>query len=87
MLFEITNLSYKFCDNIAKLQNDEIPQIAKFAVFACSRHIYLDVSFHAHPVRGELHLQRHVNREFATKDSRITQKWLFIAQYKADVTL
>ena len=55
--------------------------------FACSRHIYVGVSLHAHPVPGESHIQRHINREVATKDTRITQKWLFIAQYKADVTL
>jgi len=45
------------------------------------------VSLHAHPVRGESQIQRHSNREVATKDTRITQKWLFIAQYKADVAL
>ena len=45
------------------------------------------VCLHAHLVRGESHIQRHVNREVATKDTRITQKWLFTAQYKADVTL
>jgi len=56
-------------------------------VFACSRHIYVDVSLHAHLVRGESHIQRHANREVATKGTRITQKWLFIAQYKAYVTL
>jgi len=45
------------------------------------------VSLHAHPVGGESHIQQHANREVATKDTQITQKWLFIAQYKADVTL
>jgi len=45
------------------------------------------VSLHAHPVGGESHIQRHANREVATKDTQITQKWVFIAQYKADVTL
>ena len=39
------------------------------------------------PVRGESHIQRHANREVATMDTRKTQKWLFIAKYKADVTL
>jgi len=56
-------------------------------VFACSRHIYVGVSRHAHPVPGESHIQRHVNREVATKDTRITQKWLFREEYKADITL
>jgi len=56
-------------------------------VFACLRHIYVGVSLHAHPVRGESHIQQHANREVATKDTRITQNWLFIAQYEADVTL
>jgi len=55
--------------------------------FTCSRHIYVGVSLHSHPVRGESHIQRHANREVATKDTRITQTWLFIAQYKVDVTL
>ena len=41
----------------------------------------------AHPVPGESHIQRHVNQEAATKDTRITQKWLVIVQYKADVAL
>jgi len=50
-------------------------------------HICAVVSLRAHPVRGESHIQQHANREVATKDTRITQKWLFIAQYKADVTL
>jgi len=45
------------------------------------------VSLHAHPIRSESHIQRHANGEVATKDTRITQKWLFIALYKADVTL
>ena len=45
------------------------------------------VSLHAHPVRGESHIQRHTDREVATKDTRITHKWLFITQCKADVTL
>jgi len=45
------------------------------------------VSLHAHPVRGESHTQRHANREGAANGTRITQKWLFIAQYKADVTI
>jgi len=31
MLFEITNLSYNFCDKFAKLQNDEIPRTANVA--------------------------------------------------------
>jgi len=55
--------------------------------FGCPRHTYVGVSLHAHSVPGESHNQRHVNREVATKDIRITKKWLFIAQYKADVTL
>jgi len=55
--------------------------------FACSRHIYVGACLHAHPVLGESHLQRRANREVATKGIGITQKWLFIAQYKADVTL
>ena len=45
------------------------------------------VSLHVHLVRGESQIQRHANREVATKDTRITQKWLFIAQYKTDATL
>jgi len=56
-------------------------------VFACPRHIYVGISLHAHPVPGELHIQRYDNWEVATKDTRITQKWLFIAEYKVDVTL
>jgi len=48
---------------------------------------YVGVSLHAHTVRGESHIQRYANREVATKDTRITQKWIFIAQYKADVSL
>jgi len=56
-------------------------------VSACSRHVYVGVSLHAHPARGKSHIQRHLNPEVATKDTQITQKWLFIAQYKADVTL
>jgi len=32
---------------------------------------------------GESHIQHGANREVATKDTRITQKWLFSAQYKA----
>jgi len=55
--------------------------------FACSHHIYVGASIHANPVRGESHIQRYANREVATKDTQITQKWLFIAQYKADFTL
>jgi len=55
--------------------------------FAYSRHIYVGVCLHAHPVRGESHIQRHANCEVVTKDTRITQKWLFITQYKADVSL
>ena len=31
-------------------------------VLACSRQIYVGVSLHAHPVRGESHIQRHANR-------------------------
>jgi len=38
----------------------------------CSRH--MGVGLHAHPVRDELHIQRHANRELATKGTRITQK-------------
>ena len=53
-------------------------------VFACSRQICGCI--HALPVRGESHIQQHANREVATKVTRIKQKWLFIAQYKADVT-
>jgi len=33
-LFEVTDLWYNFYDNIAKLRNDETPQIANFA-FHC----------------------------------------------------
>ena len=55
--------------------------------FACSRHIYVGVSLHAHPVPGESHIERHVYRKVATKDNRTIQKCLLIAQYKADVTL
>jgi len=55
--------------------------------FTYSRHIHVGVSLHAHPVPGESHIQPHANREVATRDTRTTQKWLFIAQYKADVTL
>jgi len=47
----------------------------------------VDVGLHAHPVPGQAHIQRHANREVATKDTRITQKWLFITQYKVEVTL
>ena len=47
----------------------------------------MGVTLHAHPVRGESHIQRHGNQEIATKDTRITRKWVFTAQYKADVTL
>jgi len=56
-------------------------------VFACLRYIYVSVRLHAHLVRDEWHIQRHANREVAAKDTRITQKWLFIAQYRADVAL
>jgi len=45
------------------------------------------VCLHAHPVRGESHIQRHANREVATNGTQITQKWSCIAQNKADVTL
>jgi len=48
---------------------------------------HVGVSLHAHLLRGESHIQRHANREVATKDTQMTQNWLFIAQYKADVTL
>jgi len=47
----------------------------------------MGVSLRAHPVHGELHIQRHANGEVATKGTRITQKCLFKAQYKADVRL
>jgi len=56
-------------------------------VFACSRHVYVGVGLHAHPVRGQSHIQRHANQEVATRDTRLTQKLLFMAQYKVDVTL
>jgi len=56
-------------------------------VLECLRHIYMGVSLHAHLVRGESHIQRHSDRKVATKDTRMRQKWLFIAQYKADLTL
>jgi len=49
--------------------------------------MYVGVCLHAHPVRGESYIKRHVNLEVSTKGTRITQKWLFIVQYKADVTL
>jgi len=55
--------------------------------FACLRDIHVGVSLDAHPVPDESHIQRHVKRDVATKDTRITQKWLFISQYKADVKL
>jgi len=55
--------------------------------FAYSRYTHVGVSLHAHPAPGESHIQPHVSREVATKDNRITQKWLYIARYKADVIL
>jgi len=36
------------------------------SIIACSRHIYLGVVLRAHPVRGELHIQRNANGEVAT---------------------
>ena len=39
------------------------------------------------PRCGESHIQRRANREVQSKGTRITQKWLLIAQYKADVSL
>jgi len=45
------------------------------------------VSLQAHPVRGESHIPWHANLEAGTKGIRITQKWLFIEKYKADVRL
>jgi len=35
-------------------------------IIACSRHMYMGVILHAHPVRGEPHIQRNANREIAT---------------------
>jgi len=31
------------------------------SIIACSRHIYMGVVLRAHPVRGELHIQRNAN--------------------------
>ena len=36
------------------------------SIIACSRHIYMGVILCAHPVHGESHIQRNVNREAAT---------------------
>jgi len=36
------------------------------SIIACSRHIYFGVVLRAHPVRGELHIQRNANGEVAT---------------------
>jgi len=44
-------------------------------------------SLRAYPVRCESHFLWHANREAGTKGIRITQKWLFIAKYRADVRL
>jgi len=36
------------------------------SVIACSRHVHLGVILRAHPVHGELHIQRNANQEIAT---------------------
>jgi len=36
------------------------------SVIACSCHIYMGVILRPHPIRGESHIQRNANREFAT---------------------
>ena len=45
------------------------------SVIACSRHIYLCVVLHAHPVRGESHNQRNTTGEVATMSVAIC--WWF----------
>jgi len=42
------------------------------------------VSLRAHPVRGELHIQRHANRP---KGYWNNTKWLFMAQCQTDVKI
>jgi len=37
-----------------------------YSISACSRHVYMAVVVHAHPVCGESHIQHSANREFAT---------------------
>ena len=37
------------------------------SLIACSRHIYMGVVLHAHPVRAESHIQRNASREVATE--------------------
>ena len=54
---------------------------------ACSRYIYYGVILHAHPVRGESHIQRNTTGEVATADTsrssliRERSRW-----YSANVT-
>jgi len=36
------------------------------SIIACSRHLYIGVVLHPHPVRGESHIQRNGNQEVAT---------------------
>jgi len=38
----------------------------EITIIACSRHIYVGVIIHAHPVRGESHIQRNVNGAVVT---------------------
>jgi len=40
-------------------------------ISASSRHIYMGVGFHAHSVRGELHIQQNASREIATLAARL----------------
>jgi len=42
----------------------EIPRRAH-SIFACSHHIHMSVVLHAHPVRGESHMQQNANRAIA----------------------
>jgi len=35
------------------------------SLIACLRHIYMGIILHAHPVRGELHIQRNIVEKYS----------------------
>ena len=41
-------------------------QCRNHSIIACSCQIYMDVVLHAHPIRGESHVQRKANGDVAT---------------------
>ena len=45
------------------------------SIIACSYHIYMGVILHAHPVRGELHIQRNAKRDVATMLNGLSQMY------------